>query len=220
MISSHPTHQQIKAFVEGNCSPGLGLIVSAHIDMCRQCRVCMERYQEEAGKRFLDSDNDQLACDFGSMLADITRLPASERSEQIIVPPTLELDGREFKVPRALQRYLLKTGSWSHLPGKLWQAPVDLGDVGKANFIFMGKGGSVPEHTHKGSELTLVIDGEFSDGLAMYDSGDFIEMNQSHTHTPQAESDEGCLVFSIVDQPLHFTSGLARLLNPFSHLFF
>jgi putative transcriptional regulator len=28
------------------------------------------------------------------------------------------------------------------------------------------------------------------------------------------------LVFTIVDQPLHFTAGIARLLNPFSHLFF
>ncbi|MEC7469201.1 MAG: anti-sigma factor, partial [Pseudomonadota bacterium] len=37
---------------------------------------------------------------------------------------------------------------------------------------------------------------------------------------PRSDAPEGCLVFSVVDQPLHFTSGLARLLNPFSHLFF
>jgi putative transcriptional regulator len=66
----------------------------------------------------------------------------------------------------------------------------------------------------------LVIDGEFSDGIGNYDSGDFMLMNDNHKHTPHSESDEGCLVFSVVDQPLHFTSGIARLLNPFSHLFF
>ena len=102
----------------------------------------------------------------------------------------------------------------------MWQAPVDLGNQGVANFIFMGSGGSVPEHTHRGTEYTLVIDGEFSDGLSRYDTGDFIFMDGEKTHTPKAEGKEGCLVFSIVDQPLHFTSGLARLLNPFSHLFF
>ncbi|HAB78772.1 MAG TPA: anti-sigma factor, partial [Glaciecola sp.] len=98
--------------------------------------------------------------------------------------------------------------------------PVDLGDAGMANFIYMEKGGRVPEHTHKGTELTLVVDGEFSDGLADYDSGDFIIMDNEHIHSPHSNSVEGCLVFSIVDKPLHFTSGIARLLNPFSHLFF
>ena len=95
-----------------------------------------------------------------------------------------------------------------------------MGEIGRANFIYMEKGGRVPEHTHKGSEITLVLDGEFTDGLSHYDTGDFIIMNDSHVHTPQSDADEGCLVFSIVDQPLHFTSGLARLLNPFSQLFF
>ena len=119
-----------------------------------------------------------------------------------------------------MHRYIDKTGNWSSLVGKLWQAPVDLGNQGVANFIFMGSGGSVPEHTHRGTEYTLVIDGEFSDGLANYDTGDFIFMDGNKTHTPKSDTKEGCLVFSIVDQPLHFTSGLARLLNPFSHLFF
>lgn len=133
---------------------------------------------------------------------------------------SIELDGRVFTLPKTLHRYIEKTGNWSSLVGRLWQAPVDLGNQGVANFIFMGRGGSVPEHTHRGTEYTLVIDGEFSDGLSHYDTGDFIYMDGEKTHTPKAEGNEGCLVFSIVDQPLHFTSGLARLLNPFSHLFF
>ena len=82
------------------------------------------------------------------------------------------------------------------------------------------KGGSVPEHTHRGTEMTLVVNGHFSDGLSDYKSGDFTVMDGNHVHTPTTSSDEGCLVFSVVDKPLHFTSGWARLINPFSHLFF
>lgn len=147
-------------------------------------------------------------------------IPARVKTQNTSQTSTIELDGRTFKLPRTLQRYVTKTGNWSSLVGKLWQAPVDLGNQGVANFIFMGQGGSVPEHTHRGTEYTLVIDGEFSDGLNSYDTGDFIYMDGDKTHTPRADAKEGCLVFSIVDQPLHFTSGLARLLNPFSHLFF
>lgn len=221
MINFHPTQEQLVDFVEGNCSPSLALVVSAHSDMCSKCKKHIDLLQASIGEDTLEGSEIDVKPNFGSMLADITSLPQAER---IAIRnkglPKIELDGRQFTLPRALGRYVEKTGSWSHLLGNLWQAPVDLGEVGKANFIYMKKGGRVPEHTHRGNELTLVIDGEFSDGLAEYDTGDFIRMNENNTHAPHSEASEGCLVFSIVDAPLHFTSGIARLLNPFSHLFF
>ena len=245
MIRFHPSAQQLKEFVEGTQSPAISLMVSAHCDMCEKCQRFVEIETESLAAQMVSAANDSaadagdIAFQFGDMLSQITQLPSTNnnRSEsnqpleyrelarnidehELVGLSTIELDGRTFTLPRTLHRYIDKTGNWSSLVGKLWQAPVDLGNQGVANFIFMGSGGSVPEHTHRGTEYTLVIDGEFSDGLSRYDTGDFIFMDGEKTHTPKAEGKEGCLVFSIVDQPLHFTSGLARLLNPFSHLFF
>jgi putative transcriptional regulator len=199
--------------------------------MCEQCQLRVESETEELAAELVSEIEESFdeSAQFGDMLSQITQSPssievdgssssyASNLGERTV---SIELDGRSFKLPRTLHRYVDKTGNWSSLVGKLWQAPVDLGNQGVANFIFMGSGGSVPEHTHRGTEYTLVIDGEFSDGLSDYDTGDFIFMDGNKTHTPRSDTKEGCLVFSIVDQPLHFTSGLARLLNPFSHLFF
>lgn len=218
MISFHPTNTQLIEFVEGESAPAMSLIISAHCDMCPQCKSTVEMLEARMSEKALDGFDD--SAEFSSMLAKITQLPAAESFSIPREAQTIELDGREFGVPRALRRYIDKTGNWSHLLGNLWQAPVDLGPIGKANFIYMEKDGAVPEHTHRGNELTLVIDGEFSDGISHYDSGDFILMNDQNTHAPHSEASEGCLVFSIVDAPLHFTSGVARLLNPFSHLFF
>lgn len=218
MISLHPTQQQLLEFVEGNSTSAMSLVISAHVDMCPQCRANVDELQEKVSEELFSQASE--VPEFAEMLANITQMPQADRVVPKPVQSTIELDGRHFQLPRALSRYASKTGNWSRLIGNLWQAPVDLGPIGKANFIFMEKGGRVPEHTHKGSELTLVIDGEFSDELANYDSGDFILMDSNHIHAPHSESEEGCLVFSIVDKPLHFTSGLARLLNPFSQLFF
>jgi putative transcriptional regulator len=219
MISFHPTHEQLQTFSEGNCQPAMALVISAHIDMCAQCLSVTRRMQEVLAIEAL-SEQSQLSSDYANMMSDITLLPVAEAPEGKTKISTLELDGRYFTLPRALRRYQAKTGNWSRLAGKLWQAPVDLGEIGKATFIYMEKGGKVPEHTHKGTELTLVVDGQYSDGLAHYDCGDFTLMDGSNTHLPHSEADEGCLVFTIVDMPLHFTSGIARLLNPFSQLFF
>jgi len=246
MIRFHPSAQQLKDFVEGTLSPAISLMVSAHCDVCRKCQRFVEIETESLAAQMVSnanpsaSDSAGMSLQFGDMLSQITQLPSSKQNNALMEQPTayrepvkkraalqaqasantIELDGRVFTLPRTLHRYIDKTGNWSSLVGKLWQAPVDLGNQGVANFIFMGRGGSVPEHTHRGTEYTLVIDGEFSDGLSRYDTGDFIFMDGDKTHTPKSEGKEGCLVFSIVDQPLHFTSGLARLLNPFSHLFF
>lgn len=246
MIKFHPSAQQLRDFVEGTLSPAISLMVSAHCDMCEKCQRFVEVETEKLAAQMVSnanvsaSDKVDMSLQFGDMLSQITRLPSSKqentstdmplaysescdtrtKAKSLTGASSIELDGRVFTLPRTLHRYIDKTGNWSSLVGKLWQAPVDLGNQGVANFIFMGSGGSVPEHTHRGTEYTLVIDGEFSDGLSRYDTGDFIFMDGEKTHTPKAEGKEGCLVFSIVDQPLHFTSGLARLLNPFSHLFF
>jgi len=220
MINFHPDMQQLDLFVAGNAEPSLALILSAHIDMCQQCMQKCQKLQQIQSIGAL-SEGTRLDTQLSSMLQTITSLPQLKDQPVALSPSKiLELDGKTFEVPRSLKRYVQHTGNWSRLVGKLWQAPVDLGYMGKANFIYMEKGGKVPEHTHKGSELTLVIDGQYSDGLAHYDCGDFTLLDGQHKHLPHSDVDGGCLVFTIVDRPLHFTSGIARLLNPFSHLFF
>lgn len=222
MISFHPNFKTLHAFSVGNCKPSLSLMISAHVDMCTQCRHACAEIQDELASELFDKQfkTGPLDSQYIEMMSSITRLPVVNSIVSQTNNTSIELDGKFFELPRALRRHVKNTGNWSRLVGKLWQAPVDLGDIGKANFVYMEKGGRVPEHTHKGTEMTLVIDGQYSDGIAEYDCGDFTVMNNKHNHLPHSDADDGCLVFTIVDQPLRFTSGIARLLNPFSHLFF
>jgi putative transcriptional regulator len=222
MISFHPKFTDLQAFSAGNCEPAMAIMVSAHVDMCPQCQHDCIEIQAGLASELLSKRIPSAPLDnqYLEMMYNITDLPVSEAKPIASQNTSIELDGKFFELPRALRRHIKNTGNWSRLVGKLWQAPVDLGDIGKANFMYMEKGGRVPEHTHKGTEMTLVVDGQYGDGISEYDSGDFTIMSNKHNHLPHSEADDGCLVFTIVDQPLHFTSGIARLLNPFSHLFF
>lgn len=217
-IKLHPSDQQLTLFAQGKAAPGESLIISAHVDMCPVCQRRVANVEMALAEQVLTEQSPLPDRQMQNMLAQILATPQASTTPSEV--HYLELDGKHFALPRSLQRYASKINGWSHMVGKLWQARVDLGIHGRADFIYMEKGGSVPEHTHRGHELTLVLDGEFSDGKGHYDTGDFICCDGQHTHTPRTDADEGCLVFSVLDQPLHFTSGLARLLNPFSHLFF
>ncbi len=249
MIKLHPTDSDLVDFVEGTLSPAKSLLVSAHCDMCNCCREKSEIFTEQLASKVFDEpeQSTSILSDFVNMFSEITEDEelASTNNNGILANPSnvlqqiiknelrdsrnhpnltksdaLYLDGRKFILPKTLIRFTDRLGEWSKLVGKLWQAQIDIGNGQLAQFIYMEKDGSIPEHTHKGNELTLVIDGEFSDGISQYDSGDYINLNSSHTHTPCTASEEGCLVFSVIDQPLYFTSGWAKLVNPLSNLYF
>lgn len=222
MIKLHPSDTELLKFADGTLASAQSLMVSAHSDMCSSCSSKINHITETlASQEFSDEDkHSTIPSEYVSMFEQITNNDQLIDPSPFVSSKTIELEGRKFTLPETLSRYKNRIGEWSHLLGKLWQAPVDIGAGRLAQLIYMEKGGSVPEHTHKGSELTLVLDGNFQDELHVYESGDYISLNNTHTHSPESFVEEGCLVFTIIDQPLHFTSGWAKLINPLSHLYF
>jgi putative transcriptional regulator len=223
MIKSHPNDATLLSFVEGILPPTNALLLSAHCDMCETCLNKTRMLTESLASTIFSEGSSDAAIprEFVSMFESITHDNTLLDADCVqTVKKSIDLDGRSFLLPNTLARYADKIGEWSHLVGKIWHASVDIGGGSLAQFIFMENGGSVPEHSHKGTELTLVINGSFADGVSFYSSGDFISLDHEHTHAPTADAHEGCLVFIILDKPLHFTSGWARLINPLSHVYF
>ncbi|MGX5914047.1 ChrR family anti-sigma-E factor [Aliidiomarina sp. Khilg15.8] len=223
MIKSHPTEAQLHKFVTGDLGSALSLVVATHVDMCSHCQHMVSALEDEVSEELLahqaplaDSDS-QLMLDsiFSSEApATETKLSSGDASSGLIT-----LEGRRFKLPRSLACQQARIGPWNKMMGKMWRASLSLGTEEVANLIYMSKGTGVPEHTHKGTEATLVIDGTFSDEFGTYNDGDFIMLDGSRQHSPKT-MDEDCLILAVLDDPLHFTSGISRLLNPFSSLFF
>ena len=122
----------------------------------------------------------------------------------------LEIKNRHYTLPRALHSLTLQK---QQKLGKSTRTRIDLneGNV-KASLLHIEPGGSVPMHTHKGFELTLLLDGEFEDEMGKYTKGDFIWLNGEHEHTPTTQT--GCLCFTVSDDALQFTQGISKLLNP------
>jgi putative transcriptional regulator len=80
------------------------------------------------------------------------------------------------------------------------------------SLLHISPGGAVPEHTHKGFELTVLLEGSFSDEKGEYVKGDFIMLDGSHQHSPVSKN--GCLCYTVANDALHFSQGINKLLNP------
>jgi len=92
-----------------------------------------------------------------------------------------------------------------------------LENEGDANAVLyrIRAGRALPQHTHEGSEITLVLRGGFTDASGHYCRGDIAITDEETDHIPIADAGEECLCFAVMDAPLRLTGPVGRLFNRF-----
>lgn len=240
-IRFHPLSETLQRFASGDLDPASSIMISTHLEYCPHCRQLACSIEDSQAAAVLASETPEvehagtqntiapLSPDLMTMMHAIMttsepdvepEIESGDDSVSAGMPTALILGDKTYPLPRALQRHRDRIGPWSRLPGKLKRAAVDVGGPQKMNFIYMDSDSALPEHTHQGQEITLVLAGEFYDDQGTYRPGDFIIQTSANQHVPKTRSGQDCLCLTLLDAPLHFTSGLATLLNPFSQLFF
>ncbi|GLT16206.1 ChrR family anti-sigma-E factor [Vibrio algivorus] len=214
----HPTHELMTVFASGELPASLSIAVAAHLELCHDCQTLADRITQQAAQQEFTTPSSTPSQqdhedDFADMIAQITQDDAlldtlfdtTETAEQ-----TIEFKGQHYTLPRALQSLVLQK---PQKLGKLTRSRIDLQEGSlKTSLLHIEPGGSVPMHTHRGFELTLLLDGEFEDEMGKYQKGDFIWLTGEHEHTPTTTT--GCLCFTVSNDALQFTQGISKLLNP------
>lgn len=229
MIKYHPDNAFLQSFATGDLPASLAAAASIHCEMCSTCQQAVQSFTRQAATHSFDDVNftDEsepgagfgndlsVFCDMESMIEAITRDEEHDMAPEAQYK-SIQVRGQTFELPRALVNTPL--GKWSSL-GRLSRSRLDMkdGDI-RASLLLMEPGGSVPEHTHKGFELTLIIEGHFKDEFDDYGPGDFLMLDHQHTHNPQTDS--GCLCYTVSNDAQHFTRGLNRLVNPLGYFIY
>ncbi len=231
-VAHHPSDALLLKFVRRELPVGPSVAISAHAEMCGQCRARIREMERESGA-VLDwavaggsrsADNP----DFSGMIDGIVSQPrrnaaGSDHSESAIPSDstresTLKDELIEHsRLPRVLRR-AAENLRWNGPTAGIRQANVAIDHETRCEFIHMAAGASTPVHTHYGREYTLLLDGGFDDKFGSYREGDFIVRDGGHEHQPVSEN--GCLCFAALDRPVRFTEGVVRLLNPINRLRF
>ncbi len=219
----HPSDDILRDFAQGNVTTGMSVALSAHIELCSSCRTRSSELESESIMEWLKLEGDS-EPDFSGMIDTITALPQLTTEPQINSAPVnsddlavseIHMLDRSFTLPRVLARAASNGLKWNKLAGGINQAQVQIDNETQCEFLYMTPGSQVPVHRHQGNEVTLVLDGAFEDQFGHYGPSDFLVRNKRDQHQPSTE--EGCLCFAVLDSPLTFTSGLARLFNPINN---
>jgi putative transcriptional regulator len=217
MIKHHPQLSLLKTYCAGELPASISVIIAAHIELCPHCQQQVEALTAKAAKdtfanAYVEQEVEQsefAEIDFAKMIDEIT---FDDGIDKIEAPKPIEiaLNQNSYFLPQVLRN--LELSNWASL-GKLSRSRVTLDDANlHTSLLHIDAEGSVPEHTHNGFEITLLLEGSFKDEMGEYNKGDFIWLDGKHTHNPITEN--GCLCLTVSSDSLHFTQGLSKLLNP------
>jgi putative transcriptional regulator len=217
-VKLHPSTELLNQFVQGELVTGKSVVVSAHLELCESCSAKAKELQALAASSWVDLgsalQSDQSSeADHSNMAAGIAKSPQI-KSEQIeaLIEVDISILNHSIKLPKVLAKAASQGLKWKKVAGGISEAQLFLDNETLCEFIYMAPGCQVPAHTHQGSESTLVLDGSFEDELGEYKTADFIIRDAQHNHQPRSE--KGCLCFAVLDSPLRFTEGFAKLMNP------
>ena len=207
-IKHHLSKELLLAYSAGQIEEGFSLAIATHISMCDQCRAELESLEAMGGAVFENLEPNVIDADaFAKTLALIDQMPEQTN----VVPKTTEL-------PEPLADYVgcdLEDIDWRPIGMGVKQKILVNSEKVSARLLYIPAGTAVPEHSHKGREVTLVLKGAFKDEIDYFGPGD-IELADGDTHhTPVASDEEDCICLAVTDAPLQFNKLIHKIAQPF-----
>lgn len=210
-IKHHLTDELIMGYSAGKLPEAIDLLIATHISMCDECRAALESF-DALGGALLEDDSlvtqvaDMSEDSLAATLALIGELPKAE-------PKPVPSD-----VPAPLADYIggrLQDVRWRPVGLGVRQAILETEGEAVARLLHIPAGVAMPEHSHGGLELTLVLKGAFSDEDGYFGPGDVEIADEDTDHTPVADEGEDCYCLAVTDASLKFKSLLPKLVQPF-----
>lgn len=199
-------------YASGGLSAPASVLVEAHLELRTDNRKFVGELETIAGLALeqvvpseLEKRNDVLASIFAS--------PADSVTDVIEIPAN---DNDNFSLPSSLRRFVgldVDDIPWrTKLPGF---KEYDLGEIDgcHVNMFWIRPGRTMPAHTHKGCELSIVLDGAFTDERGRFGQGDISIADASVDHRPKAESERPCIGFAVLDDGLKLTGSFRQLVG-------
>jgi putative transcriptional regulator len=201
-INHHVTDGIMRDYVSGALSYAFELVVATHVSMCDECRVRLGVHETLGGAALDGSPPEQVSDGLrDAVLARIDdTVPAIRRSAAFDVYPTPLAEVLGGQAPR-----------WRSLGLGVRQCVLHQDRDSSVRLLFIPPKQAVPEHGHNGLELTLVLQGSFSDQADHFAVGDLEVADGDLTHVPVSGSDAPCICLAATTGRLKFTGMVPRL---------
>ena len=200
----------------GAASAPVSLLIATHLALNPAARRSY-RQLESLGGVMLDTIN-PIAAEPDALAKLFARIDRGEgmAPERQPVPPVTHAQ----RIPAPLSGYMadgIDRLAWRQLARGIEEAQLAIEGKhrDRAMLLRIAPGRAIPRHVHRGVEMTLVLEGAFSDSRGLYARGDLCIADQTIEHEPVAEQAGDCLCLVVSEGPVRLTGPFMRMLNPF-----
>lgn len=219
MITHRPTPELLLGYAAGSLSEPMALAVAAQAALDADTASEIRRL-EGLGGRLLDTI-DPAAVGADALQRTLARIDEVEPAAPRPAEQTATAETRAL-LPAPVWPYVkgdIRTLVWRRRAPNIETAAL-MGDSrnSSAFLLKVGAGRAVPRHTHRGTELTLVLQGAFCDASECFAPGDIQVADPMLNHQPIARPGDDCICLVVLEAPITLTGAFGRLLNPFVRL--
>lgn len=214
-INHHLSDPTLLSYAAGNVSEASSLVIVTHVHMCSECRQKLNDLELLGGLSLEDSPVSSINPDALEIV-----LEHIAKQESIPEKPNCRKINNS-DIPAPLQSFLphgLSEINWKMVaPGiKSFSFSKRKSKTSTIRLLKISPGTAIPEHSHGGMELTLVLKGSFSDGKTKFFPGDVADLDEDTQHNPIVDNDEDCICLIATDAPLKFSNFIPRLAQLFT----
>lgn len=209
-INHHLTDALLMAYAAGTLPEAFDLVVATHVSMCDECRARMHAFDAVGGAIMEDAGEVAMGAD---SLAATLAMIADARPEPRVPAPR-----RDAVFPAPLRDYVggdLDAVRWRRVGGGVSDSILRTTGGATVRLLRIPGGVAVPDHGHRGMELTLVLQGAFRDDTDHFGTGDVEVADDALVHKPVAVEGVDCICLAATDAPLRFNALIPRLAQPF-----
>ncbi len=207
-ITHHLSDDLLMSYSAGRLPEAFALVVATHISLCDDCRARLLAFDAVGGA--LVERCGTVAMRDDSLEAVLARLDDT--------PPAAPVPRRRGGLPQPLQDYLgcdLSEVKWRSVGMGVRQSVLPTERGASARLLYIPSGAALPDHGHRGMELTLVLQGAFIDDGARFGPGDIEIADAQMQHTPIADIGSDCICLAATDARLRFNGVMQRIAQPF-----
>ena len=224
MISYHPDSRFLTDFASANLPIAQAMCVSAHLEFCGKCRAHVQQLKEIGGHLLSQIEPVEVdASSFEKLMDRIATTPpsitAAKKEPSNAMANEAPKSSQDTFLPKAVRRLAngsLQNLGWAQFGKELRIAPLSIaGETLETSIYDIKAGGKMPEHEHRGEEITVLLKGSFSDAEGTYTRGDFVVRNAGEAHQPTATQDTDCICLVCLERPVRPKAWLYRLLEPY-----
>lgn len=216
--NTHPSEALLMSYGAGALNEGLSLAVATHLAFCPDCRRAADEIDVMGGALIEEEPAAPLSEE--ALQSVMARLDEPEAESRPTPTPSADFtQPLDPSIPNPLRDYLggsFESLRWRRLAPGVRQFTVlpRTAGGGNARLLRIAPKTPLPEHGHGGIELTLVLQGSYSDSLGQFGRGDLVELDEDVVHKPIADPGADCICLIATGAPLRFKGLLGRLLQP------